>query len=529
MQSVRRTNQPEPVRDYPRVLGPFVLAAPENTAGEMPAWLAMASSGGQPYLCRLQALPMPLSTPPGTARRIQRATRGLRRLPRRNLAAGMGLALVDQRLMLVERPTAGVSLADLLPGAFPADSACLIVQQLARVLTGLRKRGLDVLVTGRLAPERVRIGWNGEVQLLGAGLAIARREGLLAPSLPELPAGPGRPSPAQDVRALGVLLWELLSGQSYGATTANVSADQSARRRSDLPRGLPPQLYAVIAQALAPQPDQRHASAKLLARALDEFAPGRWRRRRLLRRLLARRMDVARGRSEQAALMQAAAHVLAAHAPAGGAPSGFSLRRWPLVWATAAIASALAAVTLLAPLHPPAPVALVARKPVAPSITPLPPRSDPAPVATAPAERTQARVAPARVPRRRSEARPATDVALLEQGPASERQARTAQALAALDAAESRFQWRDLTGAERLAREALIGLPSEPRAHYFLGLVLLAMDRASDAAGAFRRTIELDPGFADVTTKLQIAEEKATTSATSSAPRTTGSNLTDDD
>ena len=182
------------------MLGPFVLAAPENTAGEMPAWLAMASSGGQPYLCRLQALPMPLSTPPGTARRIQRATRGLRRLPRRNLAAGMGLALVDQRLMLVERPTAGVSLADLLPGAFPADSACLIVQQLARVLTGLRKRGLDVLVTGRLAPERVRIGWNGEVQLLGAGLAIARREGLLAPSLPDaarrprpIVTGPGRP------------------------------------------------------------------------------------------------------------------------------------------------------------------------------------------------------------------------------------------------------------------------------------------------------------------------------------------------
>jgi hypothetical protein len=85
----------------------------------------------------------------------------------------------------------------------------------------------------------VRIGWNGEVQLLGAGLAIARREGCWRRRCPICP-GPGRSSPAHDVRALGVLLWELLSGQSYGATTANVSADQSARRRSDLPRGLPP-------------------------------------------------------------------------------------------------------------------------------------------------------------------------------------------------------------------------------------------------------------------------------------------------
>jgi hypothetical protein len=503
------------------VLGPFVLAAPENTTGDMPAWLAMASSGGRPYVCRLQALPMALAIPEGTARRIQRATRGLRRLPGTNLATGLGLAVVDQRLLLVERPTPGVSLADLMPGAFPAESACLIVQQLARALAALRRRGLDALVAGRLAPARVRIGWNGEVQLLGAGLAIARREGLLAPSFPDLPARAGLSSPAQDVRALGVLLWELLAGQGFGTTTANVSADQSARRRSDLPRGLPPQLYAVIAQALAPQPDQRFQSAKALSRALDDFAPGRWRGRRFLRRLLARRTDVTRGRREQADSLQVASRVLAAHAATAGTPAGFSIRRWPLVWATAITVSALGGVALLSPIHPAAPIALVARAPVVAASPTAPPPlpghtlesatvsaaapstlPESPPVVIAPNQRAQARAAQTRMVRRLPD----------------DEDTRVAQALAALEAAESRFQWRDLAGAERLAREAVIGLPNQPRAHYFLGLVLLAMDRASDAARAFERTIDLDPGFADVTTKLHIAEERAATTPSQEEP-----------
>ena len=101
------------------------------------------------------------------------------------------------------------------------------------------------------------------------------------------------------------------------------------------------------------------------------------------------------------------------------------------------------------------------------------------PVVIGPGLRAQARAAQTRAVRRRPDVEGA----------------RLAQALAALDAAESRFQWRDLTGAERLAREAVIGLPNEPRAHYFLGLVLLAMDRASDAAARFGTRSTLIPAL----------------------------------
>jgi hypothetical protein len=207
--------------------------------------------------------------------------------------------------------------------------------------------------------------------------------------------------------------------------------------------------------------------------------------------------------------LQAAARLVAALAATIGAPAPFCLRRWRLVGATAATVSALAGLELLTPLHRPAPIALVARTPVVPAPPPAAPApapavAVPAQLVAAPMERAQARVVPARVAQSRARRRPG-------QPPEARAESLTAQALATLDAAESRFQWRDLTGAERLTREALRDLPGEPRAHYFLGLVLLAMDRAGEAAAAFRHTIDLDPGFADATTKLQIAEERATT------------------
>ena len=271
-----RTN-PSPRGTIPACLVRSCSPRPRSTAGEMPAWLAMASSGGRPYLCRLQALPMPLATPQGTARRIQSATRGLRRLPRRHLAAGIGLALVDQRLLLVERPTAGVSLADLLPGAFPADSACLIVQHLARVLAALRRRGLDALVAGRLAPRarahrlerRGRSCWAPGWRSPG-GRACWRRR---CPSCPPPPASRRRP---QDVRALGVLLWELLSGQELRRH------DRQRERRPERPaairsapgaaapavRGDRPGAGAAARSTLRLDPGAGARAGRVLARAL---------------------------------------------------------------------------------------------------------------------------------------------------------------------------------------------------------------------------------------------------------------------
>ncbi len=78
-----------------------------------------------------------------------------------------------------------------------------------------------------------------------------------------------------------------------------------------------------------------------------------------------------------------------------------------------------------------------------------------------------------------------------------------------LASAEVRFQWRDFDAAERLVRAAMTELPASPRPHYLLGLVLLARGEASEAAVAFARTIDIEPGYSDAARKLRIAQERA--------------------
>jgi len=84
-----------------------------------------------------------------------------------------------------------------------------------------------------------------------------------------------------------------------------------------------------------------------------------------------------------------------------------------------------------------------------------------------------------------------------------------ARGFALLQTAEGRFQWGDLEGAERFTREALEALPKEPRAHYFLGLLLMARGQPEAAATAFEKTLALDKDHTDARSKLRMAKEHA--------------------
>ena len=169
--------------DYPRAFGPFALAAPEPAISEAPAWLAMGSLGRARVACRVQALPMALPVPPAALARIQMATAQARKLSHPTLAATLGLALIEGRLVLVEPYLPGVSLANLLPGAFPPDVAVFLVSEIAGAVNFLRRKRLRPLSIGRLSPERVRVGWRGKLRLMGAGQAVAADQGLLAARL----------------------------------------------------------------------------------------------------------------------------------------------------------------------------------------------------------------------------------------------------------------------------------------------------------------------------------------------------------
>jgi len=192
-------------------------------------------------------------------------------------------------------------------GPLPPRRAALITGGVARALEAAHARGL---VHSDIRPAHVMITQDGRVKVTDFGVALALVEAK-AESTPDKPGGDSAPdsgdsaaadvpaesvgyatpeadagAPAEktgDVYALGVLLFELLTGRRPwdGDTVATVSAARAANptpRPSQFRYGLPSAIEAIVVKAIAPEPESRYESAAAMATALDGFlaaaAPG---------------------------------------------------------------------------------------------------------------------------------------------------------------------------------------------------------------------------------------------------------------
>ena len=173
---------------------------------------------------------------------------------------------------------------------FPVESACFIAAKICEGLTYAHELvgsdGAQMQIVHRdMSPPNVLITKHGEIKIVDFGLAKATSQlekseagiikGKFSYLSPE--AAQGQEVDARtDIFAVGIILWEMLSGKrlfladtDFG-TVKLVQQAQIPSLRAENP-GVPRELEAILARALARDPANRYTSARDLGRDLTNF------------------------------------------------------------------------------------------------------------------------------------------------------------------------------------------------------------------------------------------------------------------
>lgn len=224
---------------------------------------------------------------PGIGERFKREALAIARLSDPSLVAVYDQGTVGRRPYLVLEYIAGGTARELLVerGAMPPYAAAALVAPVLRALSAAHSLGF---VHGDVKPENILISATGEVKVADFGSVApaertggARRDladvfgtaGYLAPE--QVDAGRRADvSPAVDVYATGVMLYELLTG-SLPFTGEDPAALASARLRHDVPPpsqavdGVPTQFDRLVLRATERDIRARYPDARSMAAALD--------------------------------------------------------------------------------------------------------------------------------------------------------------------------------------------------------------------------------------------------------------------
>lgn len=225
-------------------------------------------SQGHPWL--LKTLPTGQETQAGAAQRLLQEEWFLRRVAGRHFPE-VHAASHRQHLYYLMREYPGQTLATLLTesGPLPLVQWLEVARQLLQAVGVLHRRNL---LHRDIKPDNLHLGEDGQLRLLDFGLAYC--PGLSEDAPHDLPGTPSfiapeafegqPPSPRQDLYALGVTLYQLLTGHyPYGEVEAFQhprfnNPINPARYRPDLPEWLQRNLE----QAVAADPAQRFETAE---------------------------------------------------------------------------------------------------------------------------------------------------------------------------------------------------------------------------------------------------------------------------
>jgi serine/threonine protein kinase, bacterial len=217
--------------------------------------------------------------------RFQREARAVARLKGDGLVAVYDQGIDRGHPFLVMELVEGGTLRELLRerGPMPPHAAAAV---LAPVLSGLAVAHRAGLVHRDVKPENVLISDDGEVKIADFGLVRALAEakitstsvilGTAAYLSPEQVAS-GDSGPRSDVYAVGVLAYELLTGDTpFTGDTALAVAyqrmDHDVAPPSSAIAGVPPQFDDLVLRATARDPAQRYADAQDMGDDLADIA-----------------------------------------------------------------------------------------------------------------------------------------------------------------------------------------------------------------------------------------------------------------
>ncbi|HEY7874830.1 MAG TPA: serine/threonine-protein kinase [Actinomycetota bacterium] len=206
------------------------------------------------------------------------------RLSHTNVVKVLDFGEHDDRSFLVMEHVAGGSLKDLIDEPMDAPRACELIRQAALAAGAAHDEGI---VHRDIKPGNILVDEQGHVKLADFGIAatsVAERLTATGAAIgsphyvsPEQASG-GTATPQSDVYALGVVLYELLTG-IRPIDADNIAAIAIAHvERIPVPpgnhvEGIDPSIEAVVMRCLEKDPLARYANGNELAAAIAEVAP----------------------------------------------------------------------------------------------------------------------------------------------------------------------------------------------------------------------------------------------------------------
>ncbi len=223
-------------------------------------------------------------------RRFSREARAAASVNHQNVVSVYDVGQDGDLLYLVMQFVDGTDLKRVIDrdGALPWRRAVEIARD---VLSGLGAIHATGIVHRDIKPQNVLIGDDGSVKVTDFGVAHAELDsGLTAAGMtvgtaaymaPE--QGQGKPvTPSADVYAVGVMLYEMVSGRvpftaptSVGVMLAHIQQQAPPPRAPSGIERLPEGLVAAIRQAMSKEPDSRFRGAAAMRSALER--PESWR------------------------------------------------------------------------------------------------------------------------------------------------------------------------------------------------------------------------------------------------------------